>query len=84
MKTDAKSRITLLPEDSKLVATLQVKLKVKSRIEVVRRGLRLLKETMERASLRDTYRAASRATRASLGAELAELDHLTSEGLDEL
>ena len=56
MKTDAKSRITLLPEDSKLVATLQVKLKVKSRIEVVRRGLRLLKETMGRAPPRPGWR----------------------------
>ena len=59
MKTDAKSRITLLPEDSKLVAELQVKLKVKSRIEVVRPGLRLLKETTDRASLRDAYRSTS-------------------------
>ena len=72
MKTKTKSSITLLLEDSKLVATLQARLKVKSRIEVDRRGLR------------DAYRSASRATRASLGHELAELDHLASEGLDEL
>jgi Xaa-Pro aminopeptidase len=78
-----KFSITLSPEDAKLVATLQAKLKVRTRIEVVRHGLRLLKDTTERASLRDAYRIASRATRASLGHEMAELDHLFAEGLDE-
>ena len=84
MKTNTKSSITLPPEELKLVVALQAKLRAKSKVEVVRRGLRLLKETTDRASLRDAYRSASRATRASLGHELAELDHLASEGLDEL
>ncbi len=76
--------VTLLAADLKLVAALQAKLKAKSKIEVVRCGLRLLKKSTDRASLRDAYRSASRATRASLGHELTELDHLTSERLDEL
>ena len=84
MKTNTKSSITLPAAELKLVVALQAKLKAKSKVEVVRRGLRLLQETTDRASLRDAYRSASRATRASLGHELAELDHLASEGLDEL
>ena len=62
---------------------LQAKLKAKSKVEVVRRGLRLLKEVTDREALRDAYRRASSATRRSLGKDLAELDHLASEGLDE-
>jgi hypothetical protein len=62
---------------------LQKKLKAKSKVEVVRRGLQLLKESTDRESLRDGYRRASASTRASLRTELAELDHLSSEGLDE-
>ena len=83
MKSNTKSSITLLPEELELVLALQAKLKVRSKVEVVRRGLRLLKETTDRESLRDAYRQASLATRASLSKELEELDHLASEGLDE-
>jgi len=78
-----RSSVTLSAEDLRLLEALRVKLKVTSRVEVVRRGLRLLNESTEQASLRDAYRSASRATRASLGHELAELDHLAAEGLDE-
>ena len=84
MKTKSSSSITLSPEELEHVVALQAKLKAKSKVEVVRRGLRLLQETTDRASLRDAYRRASWATRASLGQELPELDHLASEGLDEL
>jgi len=83
MKSNTKSSITLLPEELELVLALQAKLNVRSKVEVVRRGLRLLKETTDRESLRDAYRQASLATRASLSKELEELDHLASEGLDE-
>ncbi|HSF15295.1 MAG TPA: hypothetical protein VLK65_07065 [Vicinamibacteria bacterium] len=84
MKTNTKSSITLPPEELKLVISLQAKLKAKSKVEVVRRGLRLLKEVTERESLREAYRRASKATRGALSQEeLAELDGLASEGLDE-
>lgn len=83
MKTHTKSSITLPPQELKLVVALQAKLKAKSKVEVVRRGLRLLKESTDRESLREAYRRASLATRASLDSELKELDHLASEGLDE-
>lgn len=83
MKSNTKSSITLPPEELKLVVALQAKLKAKSKVEVVRRGLRLLQEATDRETLRAAYRDASAATRRSLALELAELDHLSSEGLDE-
>lgn len=83
MKSNTKSSITLPPEELKLVLSLQARLKAKSKVEVVRRGLRLLRDVTDRESLREAYRRASRATRASLEAELSELDALASEGLDE-
>ena len=81
MKANTKSSITLPPDELKLVIELQKKLKAKSKVEVVRRGLKLLKETTDRDRLREAFRQASNATRASLAAELDELDELTSEGL---
>jgi Arc/MetJ-type ribon-helix-helix transcriptional regulator len=81
MKSNTKSSITLPPEELKVVLELQAKLKAKSKVEVVRRGLRLLRDATERAALREAYGRASRATRASVSRELAELDHLTGEGL---
>ncbi len=83
MKSNTKSSITLPPEELRLVVDLQVKLKAKSKVEVVRRGLRLLRDVTERESLRKAYRSASQATRASLTEEIAELDHLSGEGLPE-
>lgn len=83
MKSGTKSSITLPPEELRLVLALQARLGAKTKVEVVRRGLRLLKETTDRESLREAYRRASAATRTSLLAELEELDHLAGEGLDE-
>jgi hypothetical protein len=83
MSKNTKSSITLPPEELKLVISLQSKLKAKSKVEVVRRGLRLLKEVTERENLREAYRRASAATRTSLSKEIGELDRLASEGLDE-
>ena len=83
MKVNTKSSITLPPEELKLVLALQAKLKAKSKVEVVRRGLRLLQESTDRDSLRESYRRASLATRTALRSELEELDPLVSEGLDE-
>ncbi len=82
MKTNTKSSITLPPNELKLVLFLQTKLKAKTKVEVVRRGLRLLLDATDRESLREAYRRASKATRASTSAEIAELDALADEGLD--
>jgi Arc/MetJ-type ribon-helix-helix transcriptional regulator len=83
MKFNTKSSITLPPEELRMVLALQAKLKAKSKVEVVRRGLRLLRDATEREALREAYRNASRATRASLSSELSELDQLAGEGLSE-
>jgi hypothetical protein len=82
MKKNTKSSITLPAEELKLVVTLQRKLGARTKVEVVRRGLRLLREASDRETLREGYRRASRQTRESLAAELAELDQLSAEGLD--
>lgn len=82
MKSHVKSSITLPPAEVRLVQSLKVRLKLKSNVDVVRRGLLLLQETTERQALRDAYREASRATRASVIREIDELDHLAGEGLD--
>jgi hypothetical protein len=83
MKSNTKSSITLPAEELKLVVSLQKRLKARSKVEIVRRGLRLLHEATDRASLREAYRRASLDTRESLALELPELDPLASEGLDE-
>jgi hypothetical protein len=82
MKSNTKSSITLPAAELKLVVALQEKLGARSKVEVVRRGLRLLKETTDRDALRKAYRSASAATRLSVQEELGELDHLAAEGLD--
>jgi hypothetical protein len=83
MRGNTKSSITLPAEELRMVLALQAKLKAKSKVEVVRRGLRLLRDATERDALREAYRKASRATRGSLSSEIAELDHLSAEGLTE-
>ncbi len=83
MRSDTKSSITLPPNELKLVLSLQARLKAKSKVEVVRRGLRLLQETTDREALREAYRRASLATRRSIVQEVRELDSLVGEGLDE-
>ena len=82
MKSNIKSSITLPANELKLVVSLQARLKARSKVEVVRRGLKLLQEATEREALREAFRQASRATRAATLAELGELDDLASEGLD--
>jgi hypothetical protein len=83
MKSNTKSSITLPPEELKLVVSLQARLKAKSKVEVVRRGLRMLDETTNRERMREAYRRASLATRKSLADELKELDALAGEGLED-
>jgi hypothetical protein len=82
MKANTKSSITLPPHEFGLVRSLKQRLKLKSNVEVVRRGLQLLQETTERQALREAFRAASRATRLSTAQTIEELDHLSGEGLD--
>lgn len=83
MKSNTKSSITLPPKELELVLELQAQLQAKTKVEVVRRGLRLLKEVTDREALRQAYRQASLATRGSLRDELNELDSLVDEGLED-
>jgi hypothetical protein len=82
MKQNVKSSITLPASELRLVTALKERLGLKSNVDVVRRGLRLLREDTDRRALREAYRKASRSTRSGLASELEELDHLTGEGLD--
>ena len=82
MKTNTKSSITLPPDELRLVHSLKSRLKLRSNVEVVRRGLRLLQETTERQALKEAYRRASHASRRSTVQEIQDLDHLAGEGLD--
>jgi hypothetical protein len=66
-----------------MVEVLRAKLGIKTKVEVVRRGLQLLKEATDRTNLRAAYRQASASTRGMLAAELHELDHLASDGLED-
>jgi len=82
MKTNTKSSITLPADELQLVDDLRVRLKLKTKVEVVRRGLRLLEEMTDREALRRGYQSASRAVRETTRQELQELDHLAAENLD--
>jgi Arc/MetJ-type ribon-helix-helix transcriptional regulator len=82
MKQNAKSSITLPVEELRLVTALKARLRLRSNVEVVRRGLRLLAEATDRAALKEAYRRASRATRGATLTEIEALDHLVGEGLD--
>ncbi len=83
MKTNTKSSITLPPHELKLVNDLMKSLKAKSKVEVIRRGLFLLKETTDRNALRASYKEASEKARKFSDIELQELNELTDDGLDE-
>ena len=81
MKNNTKSSITLPAAELDLVTDLMKSLKAKTKVEVIRQGLFLLKETTDRKSLREAFKKASDSTRTTLESELKDLDALTDEGL---
>ena len=83
MKSNTKSSITLPPKELELVLQLKTHLNAKSNVEVVRRGLTLLKEATDRETLRQAYKRDSLAVRESLAEEIPELDPLVAEGLED-
>jgi hypothetical protein len=83
MKSNTKSSITLPPAELALVERLKKRLRAKTKVEVVRRGLYLLRDSVDRNALRARYAEASRQVRTSTAAEIAELDALSFEGLEE-
>jgi hypothetical protein len=82
MKNNTKSSITLPPLELELVNDLMKTLKAKTKVEVIRKGLNLLKETTDRKALRDKFKIASEATRKSMISEIKELDCLSGEGVE--
>ena len=80
--SSAKSSITLPPGEFRLVTDLKTRLGLKSNVEVVRKGLRMLHEATERRALRQAYRKASRVARGATREAIDELDHLGDEGID--
>ena len=82
MKSNTKSSVTLPEDEIRLVRSLKSRLKLKSNVEVVRRGLQLLREKTERKALKEAYRTASVATRRSTEEAIGDFDHLAGEGLD--
>ena len=83
MKMSARSSVTLPADEVALIGRLRRRVGAKSNVAVVRRALRLLEATTDREQLRRAYREASAATRGGLVHELAELDHLAAEGIED-
>ena len=77
MKSNAKSSITLPSAELKLVESLMKKFKANSKVEIIRRGLKLLQDTVDREALRLAYQQASKQTRS----QALEIDDLANEGL---
>lgn len=82
MKSNTKSSITLPAEEKRLVQALKKRLKARSNVEVVRRGLHLLQRSLDRAQIKEEFREASLRVRDATLEELAELDHLSGEGFE--
>jgi Arc/MetJ-type ribon-helix-helix transcriptional regulator len=83
MKHNTKSSITLPTSELELVRKLKTRLRLKSNVDVVRTGLRLLNERTDQEELKEAYRRASRATQRTNAAETKALDDaLVAEGLD--
>ena len=81
MKYPTKSSITLPPSELALVEGLRKKLRIKTKVDVVRRGLFLLRDSVDREALRAKYAEASKSVRRSTERELEELAGLSAEGL---
>ena len=83
MKTNTKSSVTLPAETLAVVRSLRRRLGAKSNVEVVRRGLELLRKQVDREAMREAYRQAASAARETTPVELASLDHLAGENLED-
>lgn len=81
MKNNTKSSITLPPHELALVNELQKSLKAKSKVEVIRLGLKKLKEDLDRHYLRSEFERAAQLVKDDTREELKALSALDSEGL---
>jgi hypothetical protein len=83
MNPNTKSSVTLPRDTVALIEKLQKRFNLKTKVDVVRRGLQLLDESSERILLREKYREAAYKVRETTRIEIEELDHLSTEGLNE-
>lgn len=79
--TNSKSSITLPAAEVEIVNQLMKKLNAKSKVEVIRRGLLLLKEMYESKLLKEEFKKASLMVREHNIKDMEELDQLSYEGL---
>jgi Arc/MetJ-type ribon-helix-helix transcriptional regulator len=79
--TSKKSSITLPEKELKVIELLRKKLKIKSNVEVVRQGLKLLKGQLDRNELKARYAQASISTKDESMNFLNSINHLDSENL---
>ena len=83
MTNNTKSSITLPHAEVVVVDLLKKRLKLKSRVSVIRKALAQLKENSEREALREQFRKASRNVTSRNTQEMRDLDLLSSDALDE-
>jgi Arc/MetJ-type ribon-helix-helix transcriptional regulator len=82
-KKNVKSSITLPPAELEIVNELMTKLDAKSKVEVIRQGLRLLQAKTTREILAAEFKRASELGRAGSKQALRDFEHLNAEGLPE-
>ncbi|MBI2026379.1 MAG: hypothetical protein HYS98_00980 [Deltaproteobacteria bacterium] len=83
LNTVKKSSITLPPKELKLVQDLVKAYHAKSKVEIIRRGLYLLKEKKDKEFLSQAYHKASQAVSQTYESEKEDLDPLSNEGIDD-
>lgn len=81
MKSNTKSSITLPPSELAIVNNLLHKLNAKSKVDVIRRGLKLLQEQYEADLLRNQFQNAVKLLKNSTKKDLQEIDPLAGENL---
>ena len=82
-KKNVKSSITLPPAELEIVNELMTKLEAKSKVEVIRQGLRLLQAKTTREFLAAEFKRASELGRAGSKQALRDFEHLNADGLPE-
>jgi len=79
--TVKKSSITLPPDELAIVEQLLKKLNAKSKVDVIRRALHLLREVTETKLIQEQFTAASLMVREANASDMNELDLLSGEGI---
>ena len=80
MRSNTKFSIILPPTELKLIEQLLKKVKAKSNVEVIRRGVKLLQESVDHEALRAAYAFASEQKRD----QASDVDELHIDNLSRL